>query len=406
MSLRRGEELVRLAPKAFDTLVVLVEQRGEIVTKQQLMDAVWSGTYVEESNLAQNVFLLRKKLGHTADGGEYIETVPKRGYRMNVPVHQIEFRRNRRLHSGRRTAHQEALADVRPKTTYRGLLTAASLAAAMVVFLVARYFRPYSGSVPVGRLRSDHPRHQGQAGENRGFWWPDAALLTDGSRLYFTSGTSTSPSIWQVSANGGEPARVPVPFPFPQLLDFSIARSELLVAGSMDDVISRPLWSAPVPAGAPRRLGKLAARDASWSPDGHQIAFTEGTRLYLANESGSDIRKLADLPGIGWRPRWSPDGKLLRLTIADIESNTQYLWEVPADGSRGKRLLPGWSKPPFECCGVWSPDGNWFVFQATRDGKTDIWSLGGAEVGGAFQPGRPRSGADQPRADQLSCPRF
>ncbi len=91
MSLRLGEELVRLAPKAFDTLAVLVQQRGEVVTKQQLMDAVWPGTYVEESNLAQNVFLLRKKLGQAPHGGEYIETMSKRGYRMNVPVHEIEL---------------------------------------------------------------------------------------------------------------------------------------------------------------------------------------------------------------------------------------------------------------------------------------------------------------------------
>ncbi len=91
MSLRRGEELVRLPPKAFDTLAVLVQQRGEVVTKQQLMDAVWPGTYVEESNLAQNVFLLRKKLGQAPDGGEYIETLSKRGYRINVPVQEIEL---------------------------------------------------------------------------------------------------------------------------------------------------------------------------------------------------------------------------------------------------------------------------------------------------------------------------
>ncbi len=387
MSLRRGEELVRLAPKAFDTLVVLVEQRGEIVTKQQMMDAVWSGTYVEESNLAQNVFLLRKKLGHTAEGGEYIETVPKRGYRMNVPVRQLDVSPEPPASQrDEAPAHQEALADVRPKSTHRGMLAAASLAAAMVlIFLVARYARPYSGNVPVVpdfvQITHDTRDKRGRTGA---FGGPDAALLTDGGRLYFTSGTSTAPSIWQVSANGGEPARIPVPFAFPQVLDFSIARSELLVAGSMDNVISRPLWSAPVPAGTPRRLGNLAAGDASWSPDGHQIAFTEGTRLYLANESGNGIRKVAELPGIGWRPRWSPDGKLLRLTIANIESNTQYLWEVPADGSPGKRLLAGWSKPPFECCGVWSPNGNSFVFQATRDGKTNIWSIGGAEATGLF----------------------
>ncbi len=137
-----------------------------------------------------------------------------------------------------------------------------------------------------------------------------------------------------------------------------------------------------MPAGVPHRLGNVTARDGSWSPDGNQIAFTRGTALYVSNERGTDIRKLADLPGIGWRPRWSPDGRLLRLTVANVETNTQYLWEVSVDGSRSKPLLPGWNNPPSECCGVWSPDGNWFVFQATRGGKTDIWSLGDARSSG------------------------
>jgi len=379
MSLRRGEELVRLAPKAFDTLAVLVQQRGEVVTKQQLMDAVWPGTYVEESNLAQNVFLLRKTLGQAPDGGEYIETLSKRGYRINVPVQEIEPPAeklpNDKPRAGEATPGAGAI--TRQRGTYRGLLTGASVLAAMAVLaFVARYFRPYPASVPVVgdfvQITHDTEDKRGRTGSLGG---PDAALLTDGSRLYFTSGTSTSPSIWQVSATGGEPAQVPVPFPFPQLLDFSIARSELLLAGSMDDVTLRPLWSAPVPAGVPHRLGNVTARDASWSPDGNQIAFTRGTELYLSNERGTDIRKLADLPGIGWRPRWSPDGRLLRLTISNVESNREYLWEVALDGSRSKPLLPGWNKPSSECCGVWSPDGNWFVFQATRGGKTDIWSL-------------------------------
>lgn len=53
------------------------------------MDGVWPGTFVEESNLTQNIFLLRKSLGQTADGDEYIETLSKRGYRLNVPVHEV-----------------------------------------------------------------------------------------------------------------------------------------------------------------------------------------------------------------------------------------------------------------------------------------------------------------------------
>ncbi|MDQ2841204.1 MAG: winged helix-turn-helix domain-containing protein [Acidobacteriota bacterium] len=387
MSLRRGEELVRLAPKVFDTLSVLVERRGEVVTKQQLMDAVWPGTFVEESNLAQNVFLLRKNLGQTAEGVEYIETLSKRGYRMNVPVHEVAAATEESHASVGAGAGESTSNTGITRQSYRGVLTAAAMLAVIVLLvLFARWYQPSSASVPIARnfvqITHDTKDKRGRTGALGG---PDAAFLTDGNRLYFTSGTSTAPEIWQVSTRGGEPAPIPVPFAFPQLLDYSVARSELLFAGSMDDVTSRPLWSAPMPAGVPHRLGKLTARDGAWSPDGHEIAFTNGTALYLANELGSEVRKLADLPGIGWRPRWSPDGKLLRLTIANIANNTQYLWEVASDGRHARRLLEGWNKPSFECCGVWNSDGNRFVFQATRDGRTDVWSLDESRSQGFFK---------------------
>jgi DNA-binding winged helix-turn-helix (wHTH) protein len=86
-----GEEgIVGLPPKALATLQVLVEQRGNVLSKQELMDAVWPESFVEEGNLTQNVFLLRKVLGRLPDGTDYIQTLPKRGYRINVPVVEME----------------------------------------------------------------------------------------------------------------------------------------------------------------------------------------------------------------------------------------------------------------------------------------------------------------------------
>jgi DNA-binding winged helix-turn-helix (wHTH) protein/TolB-like protein len=75
---RKGE-LVSLAPKAIDTLHVLLERRGRVVDKDELMKLVWPDTVVEEIGLARNISLLRKTLGGEAD--TYIETIPKRGYR-------------------------------------------------------------------------------------------------------------------------------------------------------------------------------------------------------------------------------------------------------------------------------------------------------------------------------------
>lgn len=88
--LRKGEP-VSLTPKAFDTLLVLVKRGGHIVEKDEMLKEVWPDTFVEEATLAQNIFTLRKALGQGRDGGLYIETVPKRGYRFVANVKAVDF---------------------------------------------------------------------------------------------------------------------------------------------------------------------------------------------------------------------------------------------------------------------------------------------------------------------------
>ena len=79
--LLRDGEVVALTPKVFDILLTLVESSGQVVSKDDLMKRVWPNTYVEEGNLTQNISLLRKALGETPGGVQFIETVPRRGYR-------------------------------------------------------------------------------------------------------------------------------------------------------------------------------------------------------------------------------------------------------------------------------------------------------------------------------------
>lgn len=78
--LRKGKP-VSLTPKAFATLLVLVQKSGRVVEKDELVRLVWPDSYVEEANIAQNIFKLRKALGKNRLGEPYIETVPRRGYR-------------------------------------------------------------------------------------------------------------------------------------------------------------------------------------------------------------------------------------------------------------------------------------------------------------------------------------
>ncbi|MBK9314218.1 MAG: alpha/beta fold hydrolase [Acidobacteria bacterium] len=87
--LMRGDEILSLTPKAMDTLLVLVENNRHVVSKDELMNRVWPDIFVEEGNLAQHISMLRKVLGEKDDGGQFIETVPKRGYRFAVKVTKI-----------------------------------------------------------------------------------------------------------------------------------------------------------------------------------------------------------------------------------------------------------------------------------------------------------------------------
>jgi TolB-like protein/Flp pilus assembly protein TadD len=87
--LLRGTTPVPLTPKVFDTLVVLVQNSGHVVNKDELMKEIWPHTIVEEANLTQNVFTLRKMFDRHHKGGSYIETVPKLGYRFIARVREV-----------------------------------------------------------------------------------------------------------------------------------------------------------------------------------------------------------------------------------------------------------------------------------------------------------------------------
>src|SRR5579859_7742782 len=86
--LRSGEH-VSLPPKTFETLVLLVQNRGHVLSTDELMKTLWPGTFVEENNLTQHIALLRRALGEASNGHGYIETVPRLGYRFAVPVREV-----------------------------------------------------------------------------------------------------------------------------------------------------------------------------------------------------------------------------------------------------------------------------------------------------------------------------
>ncbi|MGA8027163.1 MAG: protein kinase, partial [Bryobacteraceae bacterium] len=221
-----------------------------------------------------------------------------------------------------------------------------------------------------------------------------APFLTDGSRLYFNTGKYVAPQPYQVSTNGGDSIPLPLELNNSWLLDISPDHSELLIGSYGQNLFAFDtvtLWTAPALGGSPKRLDDLTAADAAWSPDGRQLVYTKEKTLFIADADGTDTRKLAAVEGRPFFPRWSPDGKTIRFSLdfePPIDPNRsktpvlEYsLWEVAVDGGRPRALLPSWRDS--QCCGNWTRDGKYFVFEAAAKGIRSIWAI--REKAGWFQ---------------------
>jgi Tol biopolymer transport system component/predicted Ser/Thr protein kinase len=206
--------------------------------------------------------------------------------------------------------------------------------------------------------------------------------VTDGSRIYFNeSGPKGDNLLAQVSLNGGEILQTPIKL---ELQDLSPDHSQLLAESDSDEGLplkNAPLWTLPLPAGSPRRLGLFAdgfsSHSARWSPDGQHLVFTKGSEVWVARADGGQPTRVATVQGQAVQPAFSPDGKRIRFTGSDVAAHTSAIWEVRADGSNLHRVLPGWHIPPHECCGMWTPDRHYYLFRSTLRSDTfgDIFVL-------------------------------
>ncbi len=200
-------------------------------------------------------------------------------------------------------------------------------------------------------------------------------LVTDGSRLYFAEFPGDHFIVSQVSIAGGENAAIPTSFANPIPLDVASDSSQLaLWESSGFGLVDGPLWVQPLPAGSPRRT-EVVAHDATWLPDG-SLLFAKGLDIYHAEHDGKNARKLLTAAGSPGAIRLSPDGSRIRFTVTLFDLGVSSLWEAGADGTNPHPLLsPNWNNPPQECCGNWTSDGAYFVFQSTRNGLSSLWVL-------------------------------
>jgi Tol biopolymer transport system component len=198
-----------------------------------------------------------------------------------------------------------------------------------------------------------------------------AEIATDGSRVYFTEKSAGSFRLAQVAGSGGPVAPVPTQIAGAYSASMAPDFSGLLVVENPSG--RHPLWFQPLPGGDPRRIGNLEAQGATFSADGMQIIYTDGATIAIADRDGANTRKIADLPGIGYFPAVSPDGKEIRVTVEAGDGDS--LWTMRSDGS-GMHRLPTAAADLVEVgYGRWTPDGRYFVFHASHEGRTDIWTI-------------------------------
>lgn len=355
----KGREIVRLRPKEFDVLLALVEAKGEPVKKDDLVKEIWPNTFVEENTVRVHIANLRKALREVRDNPKYILRKGKQGYYLGVEVKE-------------RWAYEEDFSASTPSTylpiainrhKLRLLITIALiLFAAGVIYYVSK---------PLPPPRVLHPLPI----TNDGRLKPNP-IVTDGVRLYFSEVVDGNKLLFQMVSTGGEIEKVTIPFANSVLLDISPDHTELLIGSEATIETEMRLWVLKVPGNSPHPLSDLHGHAGTWSPDRKHIVYANGSKLYLANSDGGDSSELVNVQsGLPYNLRWSPDGKLLRCEVRDLKDRTTSLWEMKADGTGLHPLLPGWNRPAAECCGNWTADGKYFVFQATRNQITNIWAI-------------------------------
>jgi Tol biopolymer transport system component len=138
--------------------------------------------------------------------------------------------------------------------------------------------------------------------------------------------------------------------------------------------------------GAAQRFGQLTGQEGVWAPDGQHVLLVKGSSLFIADANGGSPTVLVSVKGTPYYPRYSPDGKRIRFSVGDITQNTSSIWEVDSDGSGLHAFLPDWRDVSSKCCGTWTADGRYYIFQATEN---MLGSNGGlfalAEPAGRFE---------------------
>jgi Tol biopolymer transport system component/DNA-binding winged helix-turn-helix (wHTH) protein len=316
-----GDRPIALAPKSFDLLLLLVDRRGRVLERNELLRELWPDTIVEEANLTFQISTLRKALGE--DGSKWIETVPKHGYRFMGPVREVLSEDIAAPPAPPAAATAPARVS-RPLTFIAIALTLAIVAAAIASLAWFRRQAPIdstggalaSAAVPLTSYRG---------------WEGDPTLSPDGNQVAFA---------WDGDQG--------------QNLD---------------------IYLKLVGPGDPHRLTTDPAPDAgpAFSPDGRQIAFLRLEKddnrcgIYLIPALGGPERRLAvmDLTPFRSAPgnllAWTPDGKWLAAVGRFQDGDPSEVWLLSADTGDRRRLTTVGSGEIGDFGIAFSPDGRFLA---------------------------------------------
>ncbi len=373
--LRKHGIPLKIGEQPLQILMLLVQREGELVVREELQTKLWStDTFVDfDHSLNSAVQRLRDCLSDSAGKARWIETVPRRGYRFQgkvewspgVAAATISNNTNGNAHNLPTNSQIVTSASTTelpssPRRTWRRFLWPI-MAGSLALVAIASVWTLHSSSLPLRNVQTRQITNDGL--EKIG------VMATDGIRVYFSEKVNGHWTIAAAAISGGSVEPIRIPFHDATLVNISPDRSELLVAeGSSQE---HPLWAISILGGTPRRIGTTLAHSASWSPDGTKFAYATGGELFVARPDGIEPRRLVPPDNITdvwvWTPVWSPDGKRLRFERYNMATHASALWEITAEGQNLHRVLPYSESAPMQCCGMWTADQRYYVFDAWKD---------------------------------------